>query len=129
MRNLAPFATKSRSSASGSASGSASSSANDSVGSITIDLCEVQPFIEKFAEFITTEIPELSSYVAIAKMMPTDLLLLRFKGEISEYGSAEKAADALLAKAGVSPNEKTREKIIRYLQFFTKIADCVWGAR
>jgi hypothetical protein len=82
---------------------------------------DLQPFIEKFAEFVAAEIPELASYVAIAKLLPVDMLLLRFKSEMAEYGSAQNAADALFEKAGVTPTAKTREKLVRYLQFFAAV--------
>ncbi len=87
------------------------------------ELHAIQPFVEKFAEFVTTEIPELASYVSIAKMLPIDVLLSRFKSELAEYNSVQNAADALFTKASVSPSEKTREKFVRYLQFFSKIAE------
>jgi hypothetical protein len=86
---------------------------------------KIRPFIEKFAEFITNEIPELTSYVMIAKMLPLETLLTRFKNEMITYGSAQNAADALFAKAGVSPTAKTRDKLVRYLQFFSDIAAVV----
>jgi hypothetical protein len=86
---------------------------------------KIWPFIEKFAEFITNEIPELTSYVTIAKMLPLETLLTRFKNEMITYGSAQNAADALFAKAGVSPTAKTRDKLVRYLQFFSDIAAVV----
>jgi hypothetical protein len=49
------------------------------------------------------------------------MLLLRFKSEMAEYGSAQNAADALFEKAGVAPTAKTREKLVRYLQFFAAV--------
>jgi hypothetical protein len=86
---------------------------------------KIWPFIEKFAEFVATEIPELTYYVAVAKMLPLETLLTRFKNEMITYGSAQNAADALFAKAGVSPTAKTRDKLVRYLQFFSDIAAVV----
>jgi hypothetical protein len=107
------------------ASTAATTTAATAAATANFELRAVQPFIEKFAEFVATEIPELASYVAIAKMLPIDMLLLRFKNEMAEYGSAQNAADALFTKAGVAPIAKTRDKIVRYLQFFSKIAENV----
>jgi hypothetical protein len=100
----------------------ATTTATTTAAAAAVDL---QPFIEKFAEFVAAEIPELASYVAIAKMLPVDMLLLRFKSEMAEYGSAQNAADALFEKAGVTPTAKTRDKLVRYLQFFSDVAAVV----
>jgi hypothetical protein len=122
LHNMASFES---SAAATTAATTAAAATTTATTTAAIELRAVQPFIEKFAEFVAAEIPELASYVAIAKMLPLETLLTRFKNEMITYGSAQNAADALFTKAGVSPTAKTRDKLVRYLQFFSDVAAVV----